>query len=84
MEPGGQTGQLTEQEIEALAGAGAWYAKYHARIIAERADDRSAYAKAQRERYSALLSGLEKLGVRLRDPLSDAVAEPPAIDQEAA
>jgi hypothetical protein len=56
---------LTEREAAALAAAGSWYANYHARMIAERADDQSAYAVARRERYDELLSGLRKLGVRL-------------------
>ncbi len=62
-------------EIEALSEAGSWYASYHARIIRERADDSSAYARAQREQYFALLSGLEKLGVSVRNPLADAGTE---------
>lgn len=62
---------LSDAELSALKNAATWYAKYHARIIAERADDRSAYAMAQRDRYKALLSGLRKLGVRVRDPLAD-------------
>lgn len=56
-------GTLTPQELAAVASAAAWYAKYHSRIIADRADDSSAYAVAQRERYAELVAGLEKLGV---------------------
>lgn len=67
----GHTGALSISEIEALSEAGSWYASYHARIIRERADDNSSYAMAQRERYFALLSGLEKLGVSVRNPLAD-------------
>lgn len=59
-------------ELDALKKAAAWYANYHARIIAEHADDRSASELARREQYADLLSGLRKLGVRLRDPLIDA------------
>lgn len=71
---------LSAREIEALGSAAAWYANYHARIITEHADDRSAYALAQRERYLALLSGLEKLGLPVRNPLAqgDTEAEPKA------
>ena len=58
-------------EIEALSEAGSWYASYHARIIRERQNDSSAYARAQREQYFALLSGLEKLGVNVRNPFAD-------------
>lgn len=58
---------LSEAEAEALARAGSWYANYHARMIAERADDESAYAVAKRERYDDLVSGLRKLGVRIPD-----------------
>jgi hypothetical protein len=56
---------LTDTEVAALASAASWYANYHARIIAEQADDESAYAVAQRERYEDLVSGLQKLGARV-------------------
>ena len=59
---------LTEAEIVEMRRAAAWYAKYHARIIAERADDLSAAAVAQRDRYLSLIGGLRKLGVRIVDP----------------
>jgi len=59
---------LTPQELEALRGAAVWYAKYHAADIAEHADDRSAAAIVEREEYLALVSGLRKLGVRVRVP----------------
>jgi hypothetical protein len=59
---------LTEREAAALASAGSWYASYHARMIADRADDESAYAVARRERYDDLISALRKLGVRLPHP----------------
>lgn len=62
---------LTERETAALAAAGSWYANYHARMFAERADDESAYAIARRERYDDLISGLRKLGVRLPHPALD-------------
>lgn len=75
---------LSDAELSALKSAAAWYAKYHARIIAERADDRSASAMAQRERYDALLSGLRKLGVRLRDPLAQPTAPTGLEEREAA
>jgi hypothetical protein len=75
MSEAGSTQALTPQEIQALKSAASWYAKYHARIIAESADDPSAYALAQRDRYVALLSGLDKLGVQVRNPLLDAQSE---------
>jgi hypothetical protein len=75
---------LSEAELSALKNAATWYAKYHARIIAERADDRSAYAMAQRERYQALLAGLRKLGVRLRDPLTESAPVQEQPEREAA
>lgn len=56
---------LTRAELSAIASAATWYAKYHARIIAELADDQSAHAVGQRERYEDLLNALRKLGVRL-------------------
>lgn len=73
---------LSPDELEALKLAAAWYANYHARIIAERADDPSASELARREQYANLLSGLRKLGVRLRDPLIDAL--PAKLEREAA
>lgn len=81
MEQGQQIEALSGREIEALGSAAAWYANYHARIITQRADDRSAYALAQRERYLALLSGLEKLGIAVRNPLANGAAE---VHREAA
>lgn len=59
---------LSEREIAALVDASSWYAKYHERMIAELADDRSAMAVARRERFEHLHSGLRKLGVRMRRP----------------
>lgn len=61
---------LSPHELEAVGSAAAWYAKYHARMIAEAADDPSASAMAERERYLALLDGLRKLGFRIRNPIS--------------
>jgi hypothetical protein len=75
---------LSEAEISALKAAAAWYANYHASIIAERADDRSAHAIGQRDEYRALLSGLAKLGVRMRDPLADTAREPIVLERRAA
>lgn len=63
---------LTPAETRALSDAAAWYANYHAGIIAERVDEGSASAVAQREKYQDLLAGLRKLGVRLRDPQAEA------------
>lgn len=83
MEMPGGAEPLSGQEVEALISAAAWYAKYHAGIIAERADDHSAYALAQRERYQELLGALRKLGVRLRDPLTAGSAET-QVEREAA
>jgi hypothetical protein len=59
---------LSEEEFVQIRSAATWYAKFHARIIAERLDDRSAMAVGQRERYEALISGLRKLGARVFDP----------------
>ena len=74
MSPGNGMETLTPDELAALRSAGSWYAKYHASIIAEHADDGSAYAVAQRERYRDLVQALRKLGVM--------VPEPDAIRQE--
>lgn len=60
--------QLSKEEFAQIRGAAAWYAKFHARMIAERLDDPSAMAVGQRERYKALISGLRKLDVRVHDP----------------
>ena len=59
---------LSPDELRELMGAAAWYAKRHERMISEHADDVSASAVAERERYLALHSALWKLGVRLRLP----------------
>jgi hypothetical protein len=59
---------LTRRELEAVRGAAVWYAKYQAGPIGSCADDSSAYAVAERERYLDLISALEKLGNRLRVP----------------
>jgi hypothetical protein len=68
MDPREQIQALAEDEIVEIRKAAAWYAKYHARIIAERADDQSAMAVAQRDRYLTLITGLRKMGVRVVDP----------------
>lgn len=65
----GRISELSGQELAALVSAGTWYAKYHAAIIAERADDQSAHAVAERERYQDLIEGLRKLGLRIPDPV---------------
>lgn len=59
---------LSEQELQALLEAAAWYAKYHHRMIAEQADDRSALAEARRDRFRNLHTSLRKLGVHMRAP----------------
>jgi hypothetical protein len=59
---------LSETERDAVVAAATWYAKRHASIIAGLADDRSAMALAERERYQDLYDGLAKLGVRLHRP----------------
>lgn len=60
--------ELTEEEFVQIRSAATWYAKFHARMIAERLDDRSAMAVGQRERYKALISGLRKVDARVFDP----------------
>ena len=59
---------LTEDELRALVVGAAWYAKYHQRMIAEKADDRSAAGIVRREHFRDLFAGLRKLGVRMRVP----------------
>jgi hypothetical protein len=59
---------LTQAELEALRGAGAWYAKYHVVRIAELADDPSAYAVHKREKFLALVGALRKLGFEMALP----------------
>jgi hypothetical protein len=65
---------LTPAEIDALRGAGAWYAKYHAVRVAELADDPSAYAEHKREKFLALVAALRKLGFEMAIP--DALRSP--------
>lgn len=60
--------ELSQAEVRALAAAAAWYAKRHESMISGHADDLSASAAAERERYLTLHSALWKLGVRLRLP----------------
>lgn len=62
------TPELTSAELEALRGAGAWYAKYHAVRIAELSDDPSAYAEGKRESFMTLLGALRKLGFEMAVP----------------
>ncbi|CAN5140043.1 hypothetical protein BH20ACT16_BH20ACT16_10720 [soil metagenome] len=59
---------LTAAELEALRGAGAWYAKYHAVRIAELSDDPSAYAEHKREKFLTLIRALRKLGFEMAIP----------------
>lgn len=60
--------ELEHHELDALLAAGAWYAKYHERSVAELAGDASALAVARRERFLDLHAALDKLGVRTRLP----------------
>lgn len=59
---------LTPAELEALRGAGAWYAKYHAVRVAELAADPSAYAAHKREKFLTLVGALRKLGFEMALP----------------
>lgn len=59
---------LSESELRALVAGATWYAKYHERMIAEYADDPSAFAVSRREHFQELHNALRKLGVRLRPP----------------
>lgn len=73
---------LSEEEIAQIRAAATWYAKFHARIIAERADDPSAKAVAQRDRYLALIGGLRKLGAKVFDPTAPVTSLIPPRDAE--
>jgi hypothetical protein len=77
-----QLAMLSDEELLELKGAATWYAKFHARIIAERADDPSAMAVAQRDRYLALIGGLRKLGVRIVDPTAPVTSLSPRPDTD--
>ena len=66
--PSMRLNDLTEAELEALRGAGAWYAKYHAVRVAELADDRSAYAEHKRDKFLTLVEALRKLGFEMALP----------------
>jgi hypothetical protein len=63
-----QIDELSEEEFVQIRSAATWYAKFHARMIAEQLDDRSAMAVGQRERYETLIAGLRKIGARVFDP----------------
>lgn len=60
--------ELSDDEHLALTTAASWYFKYHARIIANEADDRSALAVSRRDDFLDLHGALWKLGVRLALP----------------
>lgn len=75
---------LSEEEIAQIRGAATWYAKFHARIIAERTDDPSAMAVAQRDRYLTLIGGLRKLGAKVFDPTAPVTSLIPARDGDRA
>lgn len=79
-----QISELSDEEIVEIRSAATWYAKFHARIIAERADDPSAQAVAQRDRYLALIAGLRKLGVRVVDPTKPVTSLIPVRDDDGA
>lgn len=68
MEIRDRVAELSDDELFEIRSAATWYAKFHARIIAEGADDPSAGAVAQRDRYAQLIAGLRKLGARVHDP----------------
>lgn len=87
MDPREQLDSLTEDEVTEIRKAATWYAKYHARIIAEGADDHSAAAVAKRDRYLSLIKGLRKMGVRIVDPTVPVRSltqrpEPAVVDRE--
>lgn len=82
MELKDQIAELSEEEIVQIRGAATWYAKFHARIIAERADDHSAMAAAQRDRYLTLIGGLRKLGARIVDPTAPVTSLIPVRDED--
>ncbi|HEY6551359.1 MAG TPA: hypothetical protein VIY71_09200 [Solirubrobacterales bacterium] len=77
-----QIDELSEEEFVQIRSAATWYAKFHARIIAERLDDRSAMAVGQRGRYEALISGLRKVGARVFDPTVPVTSLLPPRDAE--
>lgn len=60
--------ELSFEETRVLRSAATWYYNRHARMIAEQADDHSAWAVAKREDFLELHSALWKLGVRLALP----------------
>ena len=77
-----QLTHLSDEELLEIRSAATWYAKFHARIIAERADDRSAMAVGQRDRYLTLIAGLRKIGARVVDPTAPVTSLAPVRDDE--
>jgi hypothetical protein len=82
MDISNRVADLSEEELVQIRGAATWYAKFHARIIAERADDPSAMAAAQRDRYLTLIGGLRKLGARVVDPTAPVTSLIPVRDED--
>ncbi|HEX8958728.1 MAG TPA: hypothetical protein VF770_02785 [Solirubrobacterales bacterium] len=74
--------ELSEEEFVQIRSAATWYAKFHARMIAERMDDTSAMAVGQRERYKALIGGLRKVGARIFDPTVPVTSLLPVRDEQ--
>lgn len=59
---------LSDREVDVLASAAVWYARYHAPTIAQEAGDPGAAAASHRERYLELIVALRKLGVPIVPP----------------
>ena len=59
---------ISDRELDVLASAAVWYARYHAPTIAQEAGDQGAAAVSHRERYLELIVALRKLGVQILPP----------------
>ncbi len=59
---------LTDDEVDALVSAGAWYAKYSQHDVDDLVGDESAHAVVRLEHFENLYGALEKLGLRIRRP----------------
>ena len=65
---GERVDSLDEQELVAMTRAATWYANYFAAQVEAEASATDLYAVEQRRDYLALVSALQKLGIKVALP----------------